>query len=111
MVIQTYGGTGFKISGQSYDGPVIVLPDRVLAWDGASFEIFETVKQECDVLLMGTGKTMTHLPKDTRLALKSKGIHIETMDTGAAARTYNALMADGRRIAVALIPTAFQAAR
>jgi len=103
MVIQAYGADGFKISGQKYETAVIVLPDRVLAWDGITFDIFQTIKAACDVILMGTGKTMTLLPKDKRLELKAQGVFIETMDTGAACRTYNALMADGRRIAAALI--------
>lgn len=37
-------------------------------------------------------------------ALKKRGLSVECMDTGAACRTYNVLMAEGRRVAAALLP-------
>ncbi len=38
------------------------------------------------------------------LGLRATGIALEPMDTGAACRTYNVLVAEGRRVAAALIP-------
>ena len=40
-----------------------------------------------------------------RAALKARGIAIEAMDTGAACRTYNVLLAEDRRVAAALLPS------
>ncbi|MCB1537521.1 MAG: Mth938-like domain-containing protein [Rhodospirillales bacterium] len=98
MVIQSYGTHGFKISGTVYGHPVIVLPDRVLAWDGVSMDALAAIKDEVDLVLMGTGARVRILPPAQRPA----GMRLDFMDTGAAARAYNALLADGRRVAAAL---------
>lgn len=98
MVIQSYGPQGFKISGKTYDHPVIVMPDHVYHWDGDDFHHLIAISDQLDVVLLGTGKTVKHLPKDK----KPQGLHLEVSDTGAACRAYNALMADGRRVAAAL---------
>lgn len=58
-----------------------------------------------EVLLVGTGRRQRMLPADTLRPLLAMGIGVEAMDTEAAARTYNILMAEGRRVVVALIPT------
>lgn len=58
-----------------------------------------------EVLLVGTGARQRLLPPATLRPLLAMGIGIEVMDTEAAARTYNILMAEGRRVIVALIPT------
>ena len=46
---------------------------------------------------------MTQIDRSLRQALRADGVVIEAMDTGAACRTYNVLMAEGRRVAAALI--------
>ncbi len=99
MVVQGYGPQGFKISGATYTTPVIVFPDRVEAWDGVSMDALLALKGVADVVILGTGKSVKIPPRDQRPA----GLHIEFMDTGAACRTYNALLADGRRVAAALL--------
>ncbi len=110
QVIQSYSAGGFKISGNSYQGPVIVFPDRTVTWQASSvadlkpgdFDMLD--KKDVDVVLIGCGAQGARLDKDLAQALKARGILPETMDTGAACRTYNVLMADGRRIAAALLP-------
>jgi uncharacterized protein len=57
-----------------------------------------------DVLLVGTGAEIAHLPADFRAALEAAGIGVETMNSPAAARTYNVLLGEGRRIAACLLP-------
>ena len=56
-----------------------------------------------DLLLIGCGAQVARLPPDLRDALKAKAIFADGMDTGAACRTYNVLMAEERRVAAALI--------
>ena len=57
-----------------------------------------------DVLFMGTGEEVSHIPADLRTKLEDVGIGVEAMATPAAARTYNVLLSEGRRIALAMIP-------
>lgn len=58
-----------------------------------------------EVLLVGTGARQRFLSPAVLAPLLRAGIGVETMDTQAAARTYNILMAEGRRVVVALIPS------
>ena len=110
QVIQSYSPAGFKISGAMYQGAVIVFPDRTLCWNTESvhglsvndFTVFD--KKEIDFLIVGCGEKAVRMEPPVIQALKTKGILLETMETGAACRTYNVLMAEGRRIAAALIP-------
>ena len=57
-----------------------------------------------EILLIGSGATFEMAPAALRSALGARGVSIESMDTGAACRTYNVLMAEDRRVAAALIP-------
>ena len=110
-VIQAYGADGFKISGDFYGGNVIVTIDQIVGWPAADFESLNAesfsqilpLKDVLDVIFIGTGKTFRMPPRELRDAWRDQGLRIEPMDTGAACRTYNVLMADGRRVAAALI--------
>ena len=56
-----------------------------------------------ELLLLGCGARMQQVPGPLRQALRDAGIVVEPMDTGAAARTYNILLGENRRVAAALI--------
>jgi uncharacterized protein len=56
------------------------------------------------ILLLGLGRSASAVPAALRTALRAAGIALEAMDTGAACRTYNVLVAEDRRVAAALIP-------
>lgn len=112
-IIQRYNAQGFRISGKEYGGGVIVSADQVQPWaftgDASSltlsdFESLFPLAGTVDVLLVGTGKTSSFLLPDLRRALKEKGLSVDVMDTGAACRTYNVLIAEGRLVAAALLP-------
>lgn len=113
QVVESYGQGRFRVSGAVYVGSVLVFPDRTLAWPvaaaaGITIEALAEVTTAgragaVELLLLGCGTRMVLVPSALRAALKEAGIAIEPMDTGAACRTYNLLMADGRRVAAALI--------
>ena len=112
-IIQGYADGGFRVSGQRYDGAVLVFQDKVIEWDvsgdvkalsEAGFALLIEAADEIDVVLLGTGKSMAFCDPALRDALKGKGLNIECMDSGAACRTYNVLMSDGRRVVAALLP-------
>jgi len=56
------------------------------------------------ILLLGLGSNMAIVAGELRARLRTAGISLEPMDTGAACRTYNVLVAEDRRVAAALIP-------
>lgn len=112
QIIQSYSGGKFKVSGQIYDYSVIVSPEETIKWDAAAFHdldvsafrpLFDKA-DEIDVVLLGCGAEIAFLPEKLRFELKEKGLQIDVMDTGAACRTYNVLMAEGRRVVCALLP-------
>ena len=109
--IERYGAGGFTIAGRTYQGSVVVLPDRVLSWPPADpaalapadFADLIEARGEFEVLLVGTGQNLRPMPGAIRQALSEAGIAHDPMGTGAACRTYNVLVAEGRRIAAALL--------
>jgi uncharacterized protein len=111
QVIERYAPSGFRVAGIIYRGPVLVFPDRTLPWDAPSrfpvtAESLAPVIERggVQILLLGLGRTMSPVPRTLRSALRAAGIALEPMDTGAACRTYNVLVAEGREVAAALIP-------
>jgi uncharacterized protein len=103
-------GEGFVLlNGERRESSLIVLPDRTLPWEVAGFEALQEghfeifLGLDIEVLLLGTGprQRFPH-PRLTR-ALAAKRVGIEVMDLHAACRTYNFLMAEGRRVAAALL--------
>jgi uncharacterized protein len=112
-IIQSYGPKGFKVSGVSYDTPLIITPLSCTPWNApvsvdnlavSDFSFFKDKKGEIDVVLLGAGTKPSMIADDIRTALRENGISIDVMETGAACRTYNVLMAEGRRVAAMLMP-------
>ena len=112
QIIQSYAGGRFRVNGQVYESAIIVTPEVTLEWSVENFDAL-TVEDfapltaqadEIDVVLLGCGPSMKFIPVALKTALKAKGISIDSMDTGAACRTYNVLMAEGRRVVAAMLP-------
>jgi len=104
MPVEGYGPGFFRIGGAVIEGPVICHPGGVTPWGGLTDEgALMAVAEEVDVLLVGMGGDIAPLPGDLRARLEAAGIGVEVMATGPAARTYNVLLAEGRRIGAALL--------
>jgi uncharacterized protein len=108
QVIERYGPAGFRVSGVIHLGPVLVFADRTVGWEAAAMtgEGLAPVIEHggVELLLLGLGRRMAPVAAALRAALKLQGIAVEAMDTGAACRTYNLLLAEDRRVAAALMP-------
>ena len=111
QVIERYGPSGFRVAGVIWRGPVLVFPEVTRLWtvlEDASVTT-DSLQPVVDhggvqILLLGLGSRMAMISRELRTSLRQSGIVIEAMDTGAACRTYNMLLAEERRIAAALIP-------
>ena len=108
--IHAYGPGQVTINQQAYRRSLLVTPSRlIIDWPPQSFsdllaQHFDQIRElNPEVVVLGTGVRL-HFPRtaDTR-ALIQANIGLEVMDTGAACRTYNILMQDGRRVAAALL--------
>ena len=111
QVIDSYGPQGFHVSGAGYGGAILVFPDATMSWgvsglDDVTPESLRPVIEHggIELLLLGCGRRMQPVPPGLRQALRQSGIVLEVMDTGAACRTYNVLLAEERRVAAALLP-------
>lgn len=103
--IEGYGEGFFRIGGEVFHGPVIAGPGGTTGWQGYDdAEALLALKDDVDVLFVGTGAEIAHLPGPLRDALEEVGLGVEVMASPAACRTYNVLLSEGRRIALALIP-------
>lgn len=103
--IEGYGPGFFRIGGQVLYGAVIVGPKGTMGWAGYDdAEPLLALATEIDVLFVGTGAEITHLPVALRDTLEQAGLGVEVMASPAACRTYNILLSEGRRIALALLP-------
>jgi uncharacterized protein len=106
--IDAYGNGGFRFAGMSHRGSLLVLPGGIHAWPDpalteASLAPVMAKGGEIDVLLVGTGPTLVPIPRALRDKLREAKIIAEPMSTGAAVRTFNVLLAEGRRVAAALM--------
>ena len=105
--VDSYGPGFFRVAGKVFHGPVLITPWSVGPWAG--FDDAEAVlalADQIDVLFLGMGGDIAHAPQDFRDALEAAGIGVEVMNSPAAARTFNVLLSEGRRIAAALLPVA-----
>ncbi|CAA7613261.1 conserved hypothetical protein [Magnetospirillum sp. LM-5] len=111
QLINGYGDGGFTVAGTRHEGSVLILATQTLAWSPRSLdevipeslaELFQAGPRPT-VLLLGCGKGMRPVPKPLRDACRPLGIVVEPMDTGAACRTFNVLLTEGRDVAAALI--------
>jgi len=114
--IDAYGNGGFRFASMSHKGSIIALPSGVWAWDindpahitiPALTRVFgEPRGGDFQFLLLGTGASQVFPSPDVRKAFADCGIGLDVMTTGAAARTYNVLLAEGRPLGAALIAVA-----
>src|ERR1700746_3412830 len=111
QIIERYAASGFRVSGVIYRGPVLVFPGLTVVWEaaaatGVTWDALAPVIEHggVEILLLGLGRSTTAVPAALRAALRTAGIALEAMDTGAACRTYNVLVAEDRRVAAALLP-------
>lgn len=103
--IEGYGPGFFRIAGQAVSAPICVTAKGARRWGG--FEDSESLTRlvgEIDVIFIGTGPETTHVPAALRRTLEEAGMGVEAMNSPAACRTYNVLLSEGRRVAVALLP-------
>ncbi|MDT7933921.1 MAG: Mth938-like domain-containing protein [Sphingomonadaceae bacterium] len=106
--IDGFVGRGFRIGDRASAGGIIVHARAAIDWEPGRVEDlapdhFAQVPP-CEILLLGTGAALKRPPRATLAALAARGIAVEFMDSRAAARTFNLLLAEGREVVAALLP-------
>ena len=107
--ITGYGEGYVLVNGQRHQSSLIVMADRVLAWDAGSFDSLTEKNLDdlkdlgVEIVLLGTGPTQRFPHPRLTARLVRAGIGVEVMDVRAACRTYNILVAEARKVAAALL--------
>ena len=112
QIVNGYGDNAFRISGERYVGPVIILPRFTISWkppvNANELEINHILSYLGDVppplFVLGVGEAPKKPLDDLSTGLKAEGISLELMSTAAASRTWNVLMSEGRDAATGLYP-------
>jgi uncharacterized protein len=110
QTITAYDDTGVEINARHFSHSLIVLPEVApVPWPVASFDALSTAHFDQinattpDVVILGTGIKQRFIHPKLISSLTARRVGVECMDNQAACRTYNILMAEGRKVALALI--------
>ena len=103
--VDGYGPNFFRVAGEVFEGKLAILPGSCGPWAGFDDPSpFVDAAKDLDVVFVGTGAQIVHIPPNFRATLEGAGIGVEIMNSPTACRTYNILLSEGRRIGLALIP-------
>lgn len=103
--VEGYGPGFFRIGGKVIQGGALTGPTGTHVWGGyEDLKAFDALAGLVDVLFVGTGADIAHVPPRFRSHLEQAGFGLEIMNSPSAARTYNVLLSEGRRIALAMLP-------
>ncbi len=108
--VSAYGPDYIEINAQRYSQSLLLSPESpVIEWSCTRFEDIKTedfeqiAKLDPAVVIFGSGQRI-RFPQAALIApLIARNIGLETMDLQAACRTYNVLMAEGRKVVAALL--------
>lgn len=104
--VDGYGPGFFRLGDIRHDGGLLVLPQTgIAAWGGVA-DLAPLLDRaiEFDVVFVGMGDEIAALPAAATQAFAKASLGVEAMATPAACRSYNMLLAEGRRVALAAIP-------
>jgi uncharacterized protein len=112
--IDAYGNGGFRFADISHRGSLLALPSGMRVWPvrsaaeltAAAFAPVFAEAAAIELFLLGTGPDLVPLREALRWRFREARIAVEPMATGAAARTYNVLLQERRRVAAGLIAVA-----
>lgn len=111
LMITSYGDGKFTVNAKKVTGSILLYNARVDPWSVSTvsditLESLETVlacADDYDILIVGCGELSKAPPKGLREAIKERGLILEWMNSGAAARTFTVLQTEDRRVLAAII--------
>lgn len=111
LLVRRYDGDAIWIGEQRHTRPVLLTRTRVADdWAATSLSTLSVDQLApiflagAPVVIMGSRGPDRIAPADVRAAFRERRIALETMELGAACRTYNVLVQEGREVLAALFP-------
>ena len=111
--VRQVSAEGVRIGERLYDGTIAVTLDSVVErWTRKPLDELvigdfdDLLGQQPEVVLLGTGAGNRFAPRELMFGFARLGVGFETMDTKAAARTFNVLAAEDRQVCAVLFPAA-----
>lgn len=109
-LIEAYDVARIRIRGRDYEGSLAVSAEQLLSDWGpedpvalSHAHLEPLLDQDPQVIVVGTGQRQRFPDPSVYAPIMARGIGVEIMDTGAACRTYNILVSEGRRVVAALM--------
>ncbi len=103
--VDGYGPGFFRVGGEVHEGALLLWDKGKAGWGGFEDEgSLLSFVDMVDVILVGTGAEIAFLPTELRERLEAEGLGVEVMSSPSACRTYNVLISEGRRVALAVLP-------
>lgn len=106
-VLQSYGPAGFTVNGTLHESAILLTSDTLQPLTGditlESLAPLLAVSPRIEFLILGMGAQLKPVAPALRQALRAQGISVDSMDTGAACRTYAVMQSEGRRVGAALL--------
>jgi uncharacterized protein len=110
LSITSYDAGHIAVNGRRLTRSFLLTPQRLIEdWPPASFDsmseadLLAVANLDCPIVLLGTGARQRFPAPALMRQLIERRVGVEVMDSHAACRTYNILMAEGRDVAAALI--------
>lgn len=109
--IDGFGNGGFRFANMSHLGSLLIVPSGMQALNVDDVQhltmpllkAMQAEQGEIDFILIGTGALMQRPPAAVMAGLGKLAMQVDFMNTNAAVRTYNVILAEGRRVAAILI--------
>ena len=107
--VRRVDSSGITIGDTTWDSTIVVTPDEVDdQWPDKPVESLladdfaQLLDTQPEVVILGTGDTTRFAPRELMFAFARSGVGLETMDSTAAARTFNVLAGEGRKVVAVL---------
>ncbi len=111
LTIRSVNADGIRIQDRLWPETIALTPDEVIdTWKSVAIEdlveedFASLLAHSPELIIVGTGATGEFVPRELMFAFARRGVGLEVMDTAAAARTFNVLVGEGRRVAAVMYP-------
>ena len=110
LAVRGVAGDRIAVGAREFGRSFLLAPDTLVEdWPPAAIDALDEAAIDAilalqpQVVILGTGARQRFLPPALQARLLARGVGVECMDNAAAARTYNLLALEGRRVVAAFL--------